>query len=132
MYKFSERSQKNLVTCDPRLQALFNEVIRHVDCTIIEGHRGEQRQNELFSKGLSKVKWPNGKHNKKPSLAVDAAPYVNGKIDWNNRHLFYYFAGMVKGIAMSQNINIRFGGDWDGDFDLTDQNFNDLCHFELK
>ena len=28
--------------------------------------------------------------------------------------------------------NMRWGGDWDKDFDLDDQTFNDLCHFELN
>jgi peptidoglycan L-alanyl-D-glutamate endopeptidase CwlK len=27
--------------------------------------------------------------------------------------------------------SVRFGGDWDGDKDITDQKFNDLVHFEL-
>jgi peptidoglycan LD-endopeptidase CwlK len=28
-------------------------------------------------------------------------------------------------------IEIRWGGDWDGDGDLSDHKFNDLPHFEL-
>jgi len=33
--------------------------------------------------------------------------------------------------AKECNIKIRTGWDWDGDLDLSDQNFNDLGHIEL-
>ena len=29
-------------------------------------------------------------------------------------------------------IDLIWGGDWDGDTDLNDNNFDDLVHFELK
>lgn len=67
-------------------------------------------------------------HNKTPSLAVDVAPWP---IDWNDKNRFYHFAGRVQGIAQMFNIKIRWGGDWDSDNDLKDQNFYDLPHFEL-
>ena len=35
---FGRRSKKNLATCDKKLQKVFNEVIKHVDCAVIEGH----------------------------------------------------------------------------------------------
>lgn len=34
-------------------------------------------------------------------------------------------------MAQSMCIEIRFGGDWDRDYDLDDQDFMDLVHFEL-
>ena len=72
--------------------------------------------------------YPNSKHNKLPSKAVDVAPYP---IDWNDPDRFYHFAGYVRGIAEGMGIKIRWGGDWNGNFDLKDQNFYDLPHFEL-
>ena len=63
-----------------------------------------------------------------PSLAIDAAP---SPIDWNDRERFFYFAGVVKGVAEEMGIKIRWGGDWDGDNDFDDQTFDDLVHFEL-
>ena len=69
------------------------------------------------------------KHNQEPSLAVDVAPWP---IDWNDSHRFYHFAGFVLGIAAALNIRLRWGGDWDSDFDLRDQTFFDLPHFELE
>ena len=43
----------------------------------------------------------------------------------------YAFGGFVKGVASQKGIKIRWGGDWDSDNDLHDQNFIDLPHFEL-
>ena len=128
MPQFGERSQKNLDECHPKLQQLFKAVIEHYDCAVIEGHRGEDEQNALFHAGKSKLQFPDGNHNKKPSLAVDVVPW---KVDWNNSKRFYHFAGFVKGMASLLDIKIRWGGDWDGDFDFEDQSFHDLPHFEL-
>lgn len=128
MYKFSSKSKAQLLTCHPELQRLFREVIKGYDCTIIQGHRGKEEQDEYFRTGKSKLEWPLSKHNKNPSLGVDVAPYP---IDWNDLNRFYHFGGYVKGVADQLDINIRWGGDWDGDNDLNDQTFNDLVHFEL-
>jgi hypothetical protein len=62
------------------------------------------------------------------SRAVDVAPYP---IDWNDTRRFDHFAGIVVGIAHRSGVKIRWGGNWDRDNDLNDQNFNDLVHFEL-
>ena len=100
--------------------SFFCEVAKHYDLTIICGYRNEEDQNEAVRTGKSNVIWPNGKHNSQPSLAVDAAPYP---IDWNDKIRFYHFVGFVRGVASQLGIKIRCGADWDGDFDLKDQNF---------
>ena len=128
MYKYGTRSTKNLSEAHPELQRLFNEVIKHYDCSIIEGYRGEEEQNRAYYAGKSGLKFPSSKHNKKPSLAVDVVPYP---IDWRDKDRFYYFGGLVKGIASQLGIKIRWGGDWDGDNKFKDQSFHDLPHFEL-
>jgi len=129
---FSASSKKKLEECHPDLQRLFNEVIKHVDCTVICGHRGEKEQNQAFAEGKSKLKYPNGKHNKIPALAVDVAPYYPGtKIRWNDSKGFIYFAGFVMGVASQMGIKIRSGADWNQNFDLLDETFIDLPHHEL-
>lgn len=128
MPEFGPRSERALETAHPDLQRLFCEVIKHYDCSVLEGHRGQVAQEEAVQKGLSKTHWPDSKHNKVPSLAVDVAPWP---IDWNDTQRFYHFAGFVKGIAAMMNIPIRQGCDWDGDSDLKDQTFMDLPHVEL-
>ena len=127
---FSKRSQERLATCDSHLQVLFNEVIRKRDCTILEGHRGKKRQNELFAEGKSKLEYPKGKHNKNPSEAVDVAPYFPGIGVSFNRQDCIYFAGYVMGIAGAMNINIRNGADWNRNEQVSDERFLDILHFE--
>ena len=129
MPRFGSRSRKNLDTCHPDLQKVFNEVIKHVDCSIICGQRGKEDQNKAFKDGRSKVKYPNGRHNANPSKAVDVAPYP---IDWDNLERFTLFAGFVLGIAKSMKIDLIWGNDWNGDFNTKDTNFRDYPHFELK
>jgi len=128
MPAFGERSRNNLVTCHEDLQKLFNEVIKHYDCSVICGHRGQEEQDKAFHNGFSKLKFPESKHNKMPSLAADVVPYP---IDWDDTRRFYMFVGIVRGIAAGMNISIRCGADWDGDMEVKDQNFHDLPHFEL-
>lgn len=130
MPKFSNRSQDRLSQCHPLLQELFNYIIQYFDCTIITGHRGREEQNDKFNRGLSKVKWPNSKHNTYPSRAVDAAPFIDGQVSWDSEQC-YYFSGFVMGVAKAKGINIRSGSDWDRDNNISDQSFNDLVHFEL-
>jgi hypothetical protein len=128
MPKFGNSSATRLATCHPDLQKLFNEVIKNYDCTILQGHRSKEEQDEFFRTGRSKVQYPNSKHNSSPSMAVDVVPYP---IDWNDWNRFYHFAGYVKGVADSLGIRIRSGIDWDGDNDFNDNTFNDAPHFEL-
>ena len=128
MYKWGPRSLRQMENIDPRLRKVLDEVIKHVDCSVIEGHRSEERQNKLFKEGRTKVRFPNGRHNSYPSRAVDVVPYP---IDWDDRERFHLFAGFVIGIAKSMEINLRWGGDWNMNFEVDDNNFDDFPHFEL-
>lgn len=136
MPKYSTISKSRLVTCHQDLQTLFNEVIKYYDCTIVYGHRGEIAQNQAYAEGKSQLKWPNSKHNKWPSLAVDAAPYERTAIDWGKLQSSN-FAGFVLGIAAMLfaegkiTHRIRSGADWDMDNDVDDTTFWDACHFEI-
>jgi len=135
MPKFSNRSKTRLESCHPDLVRLFNEVVRHYDCTVLEGQRTLDRQKELVRQGKSKTL--KSKHLVEPlSHAVDVVPYP---IEWNRRgqERMRHFAGFVFGVAAQIGVNLRWGGDWDGDVwakadGLRDQNFMDLPHYELK
>jgi hypothetical protein len=128
MPSFSNKSLSRLVTCDPRLQRVFQEVIRHFDCTILEGHRDKERQNRMFEEGKSKVRWPDGKHNTVPSMAVDVTPYP---VVWDDRERQTLFAGYVLATAKAMGVDLRWGGDWDKDTEVRDNGFDDLVHFEI-
>ena len=129
MPSFGKKSQERLNTCDPRLVELFEIVVEDFDCSVLEGYREKEAQNRAFDEGKSKLKFPEGNHNKYPSLAVDVVPYP---IDWEDRDRFHYFAGFVKGVASQLGLDIRWGGDWDSDTQTKDNNFDDLPHFEVR
>lgn len=131
MPAFGTTSQARLDTCDERLRRVFTEVVCGFDCAILEGRRSQAAQDEYYRTGRSRLPWPKGKHCATPSLAVDAAPYLGGKASFARAHCLF-FGGYVLGVAAQLGIPLRWGGDWDGDREaMTDQDFQDLLHFEL-
>lgn len=129
MGTFSSLSRERLDSCHPLLQEVFLRVVEEWDCTILEGHRGEEAQEAAFLSGASTKHWPDGKHNTIPSLAVDAAPYP---INWEDERRFLAFGGYVLGRASGMGIRLRWGMDWDGKRDLNPRGtLNDGPHFEL-
>lgn len=138
MASFSATSRQRLETCDPRLQQLFQDVVKSYDCTILQGKRTEAEEADHLAAGRShthhsKHVYPIGA----PALAVDVAPWP---LTWPDPKAkdyvkvvarFYHFAGFVRGVAGGLGLRIRWGGDWDGDLIFVDQTFDDLPHFEL-
>ncbi|MDA0780776.1 MAG: M15 family metallopeptidase [Rickettsiales bacterium] len=125
---FSKHSLQKLETCDARLQEICHEAIKIYDFTVLCGKRDEEEQNNLLIQGKTKLEFPNSKHNKFPSQAVDIAPCP---IDWSDFGRFRLLAGIIFGIAHSKNVKIRWGGDWNMNWNSGDENFLDLVHFEL-
>tara|TARA_R100001530_G_C4177174_1_gene118396 strand:- start:58 stop:438 length:381 start_codon:yes stop_codon:yes gene_type:complete len=125
MPKFGRMSRERLKGINVKLVNVLNELIKIMDVTIIEGLRTEERQKELLEKGATKVKYSKHMEGK----AVDVAPYP---IDWNDRERFHYMGGMLRGIGQSMGIKVRWGGDWDSDGEIKDNNFDDLVHVELR
>ncbi len=157
---YGATSLQRLATVHPELQNLMKAVGEHFPNTILEGERTVEQQEKNVAKGVSKTM--NSKHVRSPAEAVDAAPdplswpqaakllarvesvagqltdeqgaeimalvegYVREVARW------YYFGGFVLGYAEELNVDIRWGGDWDGDRKLEDQTFHDLPHFEIK
>ena len=153
MPAFGASSKKKLETCHEDIIEICNEAIQLVDFSIITGHRTKEEQNALYPK-YTKLKWPNGNHNSFPSRAVDVAPYIKpyGVIFGNPAEIvkmmdltgvseieaktfvqksYARLIGIIEGIAFQRDIEIRVGIDWDGDFDMLDQTFHDLGHWEL-
>lgn len=136
MPTFSQTSRERLDRCDARIQNILNQVIKYYDCKVLTGHRGKEEQESMYYSvpQRSKLKWPKSKHNSKPSLAVDVAPYpipYEWGNDWRDRVKFYELKAIIFYVAAQQGTKIRFGGDWDRDGDYKDNKFNDLVHFEI-
>jgi hypothetical protein len=130
MPKFSKRSQDRLNTCHPDIQKVFNEVIKHIDCTVLQGVRTLEEQEELVRSGKSMTM--NSKHLAQDdgySHAVDVVPYP---IQWDNRERFILFAGKVLGMAKAMGIDLVSGIDWNDDGNIKDHSFFDAPHFQLK
>ena len=116
MASFGETSRGRLDTVDLKLQRLFEEVVKDFDCTILEGLRTMERQQELFADGKSHTL--NSKH--LSGKAVDVTPWP---IDWEDRQRQFEFAAHVYDIAMKMGIRVRWGGMFRG--------FYDSPHWEL-
>lgn len=133
MASFSEKSNERLESCHPYLQLVLKRVVEVFDCTVLYGYRGALMQDRLFHEGKTFKRYPESLHNidlagVPYSHAVDVAPWP---LDWDDLDRFRFFAGFVKGVAIAHGIRIRWGGDWDGDTQVKDNQFNDFNHFEL-
>jgi hypothetical protein len=112
----------HLSSCERDIQTIFMEVIKYVDCTIVEGHRNAERQHEHWSKGriLKKDKdtkiranWENtspkdqvttkdgyekvSKHQSFPSVAVDVVPYPTM---WSDNDALIELRGVIKWVQL--------------------------------
>jgi peptidoglycan LD-endopeptidase CwlK len=131
MPKFSQSSLEKLGECDIRLQEVFNEVVKYFDCSIVTGHRGQAEQHQAFISGKSKLDFPDSKHNSTPSKAVDAMPYYNNGIRWSDNVDTALFVGFVLGVATKMGIILRCGAFWDNPYDIKNNAFADMDHFEV-
>lgn len=140
MPSFGETSQTRLDTCSTDIQAVCNKLITRVDFSVLEGARETERQIQLFAEGRSKLdgiikisKHQVGPDIRSESDAVDLLPYpiiVNGTNIWTDQFRFTLFAGELIATAWDLGVEMRWGGDWDGDGSKHDQTFHDLPHFE--
>lgn len=131
MARFGPRSIQRLRECDPDLQRLMLEAVKVLDCSVTCGYRDQATQDALFfhrPRRKTNLRFPDSKHNVIPSRAIDIAPWP---IDWDDRERFTLLAGIVLGIAHTMGIKVRWGGDWDRDTEVDDNEFDDLPHFEL-
>lgn len=135
---FGKGSKKKLSTVSVLLQRVATRALSYgiMDFSIVEGRREREKQDEYFNTGKSKVKWPNGKHNvlndADLASAFDAVPYINGKLSWRKEHCLV-LSGLMLAAAKEEGVTIRWGGNWDMDGEpVTDQDFQDLVHFEER
>lgn len=146
MYSFGKRSRSRLDTCHPDMILIMEEVIKIYDFSVLEGLRTLEQQQEYYETGRSKLDGINKKSKHQDdgsgkSRAIDIMPFKKGSNAFSGKEKdnrrFYYLAGLVKGTAERLleegkiSHKIRWGGDWDSDDIYSDQNFDDLPHFEL-
>ena len=131
--EWGERSQAVYNTLDPRLQHIMDRVLHEVsDVSLISGHRNKNEQSRMFLLGRSKLEWPKSKHNSNPSLAVDFTPFPYPRETYRLWGALGYIAGAALRIAKEEGVRLRWGGDWNCNGSLVDQNFDDLFHLEIQ
>lgn len=154
MYKLGSASKKRLNTCNAEIQLIITEAIKvsQIDFGVAQGERTVEQQQHYFNEGKSKVNpkayatleelLSKGKHIvdgniRKKADAVDIYAYVNGSANWE-KHNLCYVGGVItstaKRLLKEGKITkcLRWGGNWDNDGEIiSDQNFQDLPHFEL-
>ena len=146
MPSFSERSMARLDTCHPDIRLIMLELVKTYDCSILEGLRTTEKQQEYFIAGKSKLDgiYKKSKHQDDGtglSRAIDVMPYKKGTNAFSGEEKdfrrFYFMAGMIRAISAKLleegkiTHKVRFGLDWDSDDVFDDQNFDDMPHFEL-
>lgn len=119
MFKFGLRSLLHLESCHIDLQRIAHQLIKEIDVAVICGHRCQEDQDEAYTCGRSKLMWPNSKHNRFPSEAMDVVPYP---VDWSNIPRFADMCRRIERIAKDLEIEIRLGRDF---------SFKDWPHVEL-
>ena len=131
MPKFSQRSLERLKTCHPDIVRVLELAITRIDFAVICGHRNKEEQDLAVFNKTTKLAWPNSKHNKMPSLAVDIIPFPFHAAMWKQREPWQRIADVVLQCADELGVNMRWGGDWDGDGQTKDERFFDGPHFQL-
>ena len=142
MFRFSKNSEKKLRGMEKPLQDIFRLALKlsDVDFGISEGHRAISRQKKLYAQGRTEpgdiVTNIDGvknlsDHNYKPARAGDIYAYVNGQANYDDIYMMY-LGGVITAAAKILELDIKWGGNWDGDgVLLTDQNLKDAPHYSI-
>lgn len=115
----------------------FDWDAKHWRLRVLEGVRTLETQRQYFEAGASRTM-------KSKHLTGDAVdiivqfrtPQPGGRFRWEARwesDLYMKVADQFGWpAAQACDLQLRWGGDWDGDGDYTDSNFFDGPHWELK
>lgn len=136
VYRFSQKSEERLKDLHPDMARVVRRALgfQVMDFTVLETLRDQARQELLVKTGASKTM--NSRHLANANglaEAVDLLPYpynVNGIDVWADKQRFSVLAGLMYAAASLENVQIRWGGDWDFDGNNADSTFHDMPHFE--
>ncbi len=120
--RFSNRSLKQIETLHKDLQDICEVAVTLLPFSVIEGHRGKCEQERMNKEGISKVEYPNSKHNSLPSKAMDLVVCIG--LPYPSNDAWEYLANIIKFVGKTMSVNIVWGGDW--------KENPDRYHFELQ
>lgn len=116
-------------TCEPRLIRWLVALNAKIKIGILCGSRSDADQWQALKEKKSQLTPALSKHCRKPlSLAVDIYPEP---LNWKALNAFYWLGGYGKALADEMKIPIRWGGDFNRNYVVTDEDFLDLVHFEI-
>lgn len=118
-------SLERLKLCHKDLIKLAMAVDAVYPIQVICGPRNEADQNKAFDENKTKLKFPESKHNKTPSMAIDCVPDPDQNpktISWADLKEFEIMCLTFESYAEQFEINIRLGRDF---------SFKDFPHIEL-
>ena len=133
-FKLGKTSLARLQGVDETLVNVVKRAIEisEVDFTVLEGVRTLERQRELYAQGRTApgkiVTWTM-KSRHIEGKAVDLVPYP---LDWNDLEKFNKIKDAMFQAASEQDVNLRWGADWDGDGKYREKGEYDSPHFELN
>lgn len=126
-FKLGETSKKRLQGVNPKLIKVIELAltITKIDFGIPMdgGLRTDERQNELFKLGASKLDGFNKKSRHQFGEAFDVFAYVDGKANWDEDKLTH-IATAILSAASQLGVPLVWGGHW--------RSFVDMPHFEIK
>jgi peptidoglycan L-alanyl-D-glutamate endopeptidase CwlK len=135
MPTYGARSLDIVAQLHPELQRWLGLVIKQLDHSVVEGPRSKEMQQHYYEAGLSKVTGDQAKHCRVPCEAVHLLPFPWDKAvpldSRDGRERITLFAGAALMIAKIYGFPIRWGGDWNLNWETHDNTFDDLLHFEL-
>jgi len=131
MNKWGKSSAKHRQSIDWRLNAVSTQVLKLRDHSIIQGHRNETDQNAAFDADTSKLRWPDSKHNSIPCTALDMQPHPMPKSKQRLRENLAYLAGLYIALGSTMELNLRWGGSWNGSGEIENNKFFDGFHIEI-
>jgi peptidoglycan L-alanyl-D-glutamate endopeptidase CwlK len=111
---------------------VIDRAIELYDFSILQTTRTREEHQEYIRLGMTKVTYNATRHKPNADGLSEAVDIIPWPIDWNDLNRFHFLAGIMFTAAAEVGVEIVWGGDWDGDRDFTDQDFNDLPHFQLK
>ncbi|HEI8502941.1 TPA: M15 family metallopeptidase [Serratia marcescens] len=119
-YRFSQRSEKNLVGVNPALVAVVRRALElsSVDFGITEGLRSGERQKKMVAAGASQTM--NSRH--LTGHAVDVVAYLGANISWDWKY-YEQIAAAFKQAGKELGTVIEWGDDW--------KTLKDGPHFQL-
>lgn len=89
----------------------------HISCS----YRGPEAQNLAFQSGMSKLQYPNSRHNRMPAEALDLFALSTENI----ASFPYKFYLKIWDATLRRNyVSIEWGGNW--------KSFKDYPHFQLQ